>query len=79
MNHSTIADIALATDKDTANLLADIKGIFGDDFPQVHSWNANTKLPDETVTYKILELSVDHKLFSKGRSLTNSSGKASII
>ena len=56
MNYSTIADIALATDKDIANLLADIKGIFGDDFPQVHSWDANTKLPDDTITYKILEL-----------------------
>ncbi len=56
MNYSTIQEIADATNKDTANLLADIKGIFGDDFPQVHNWNANTKLPDETVTYKILEL-----------------------
>ncbi len=56
MNYSTIQEIAEATNKDTANLLADIKGIFGDDFPQVHNWNPDTKLPDETVTYKILEL-----------------------
>lgn len=56
MNYSSIAEIAEATNKDTANLLADIKGIFGDDFPQVHNWNANTKLPDDTITYKILEL-----------------------
>ncbi len=56
MNYSTIAEIADATNKDTANLLADIKGIFGDDFPQVHNWNADTKLPDDTITYRILEL-----------------------
>ena len=56
MNYSSIREIADATNKDTANLLADIKGIFGDDFPQVHSWNANTKLPDDTITYCILEL-----------------------
>ncbi len=56
MNYSTIADIALATDKDISNLLSDIKGIFGDDFPQVHHWNADTRLPDDSITYKILEL-----------------------
>ncbi len=56
MNYSTIKEIADATNKDTANLLADIKGIFGDDFPQVHSWNSDTKLPDDTITYKILDL-----------------------
>ena len=56
MNYSTIQEIADATNKDISNLLADIKGIFGDDFPQVHSWDANTKLPDDTITYRILEL-----------------------
>ena len=55
MSHSTIQEIASATNKDTANLLTDIKGIFGDVFPEIHSWNADTRLPDDKITYQILE------------------------
>jgi hypothetical protein len=52
---STIKDIAEAISMDTKELLADIKAVFGDEFPQVRDWKQNTKLPDDTITYRIME------------------------
>lgn len=54
MNYSTIADIAATTNKSTDSLLADIKSLFGDEFPEVHNWTADTQLPDDKITYQIL-------------------------
>lgn len=55
MQFSTIKDIAESINMEAKELLADIKAVFGDEFPTVRDWKQNTKLPDDTITYRIME------------------------
>ena len=55
MQFTTVKDIAEAISMDAKDLLADIKAVFGDEFPQVRDWKQNTKLPDDTITYRVME------------------------